>query len=108
MRFIAAVLGSMLLAAPVLAQTAPAPAQSAPAPGSSAPAVKTNQHQFEKRFDAANTTHDGRLTLAQAQAAKLHNVVRDFQVIDRGAKGYITKEDVHAHMRAKKTQQAPL
>jgi hypothetical protein len=62
------------------------------------------------RFAAANTTHDGRLTLAQAQAGGLKPVARHFQEIDHDQKGYVTMQDIkewHRARKAAKAQQAP-
>lgn len=112
MRLFAAILGSMLVTAPLYAQTAPAPATPGAPPAAGTQAQRTTPQQrraeMEKRFDAANTTRDGKLTLAQAQAAKHTGLVKNFQAIDRGAKGYVTKDDIEAYMRSKKTQQSPL
>jgi len=46
--------------------------------------------KFEARFDAANTTHDGRLTLQQAQDANMRAVVKHFGQIDTKHLGYVT------------------
>jgi hypothetical protein len=53
-------------------------------------------HGARGRFEAANVTHDGRLTLQQAQAAGWHAVAKHFGEIDRDNKGYITMQDLHA------------
>jgi hypothetical protein len=50
-------------------------------------------------FAAANVTHDGRLTLDQAQAAGWKIVVRHFQDIDRDHKGYVTMQDIREFHR---------
>ncbi len=50
--------------------------------------------RMEQRFNTANTTHDGHLTLDQAKAAKMTSVVTHFASIDRGGKGYVTLDDV--------------
>jgi len=57
-------------------------------------------HNFERRFEAANTTHDGHLTLAQAQAAGLHMLVKHFSDIDTQNKGYVTVDDIKAWRKA--------
>ncbi len=72
-------------AATALAQT---PAQQPPA---------SRQRAFVDRFNAANTTHDGHLTLQQAQAANLPMLVRHFDAIDTQHKGYITLQDLRAY-----------
>lgn len=55
--------------------------------------------RFIERFRAANTTGDGRLTLAQAQAANLAAIARNFDAIDAQHKGYVTLEDIQAYRR---------
>ena len=52
--------------------------------------------RFQKKFDAANTTHDGHLTLAQAQAAGMKMVVANFSAIDTQHRGYATFNDIVA------------
>jgi hypothetical protein len=47
-------------------------------------------------FYAANTTHDGHLTLAQAQAASLKPIVDRFSEIDTAKRGYVTFYDIEA------------
>jgi len=53
-------------------------------------------HGPRARFEAANVTHDGRLTLQQAEAAGWKGVAKHFGEIDRDNKGYITMQDLHA------------
>lgn len=48
------------------------------------------------KFYIANTTHDGHLTLAQAQAAGLKPVVDHFTYIDVKKRGYVTFYDIEA------------
>jgi hypothetical protein len=51
------------------------------------------------KFYAANTTHDGHLTLAQAKSADLKPVVDHFSEIDTKHRGYVTFYDIQAwHM----------
>jgi hypothetical protein len=52
--------------------------------------------RFHKKFDAANTTHDGHLTLAQAQKAGMKPIVKNFAAIDTQHRGYVTFNDVVA------------
>jgi hypothetical protein len=59
-----------------------------------------------ERFEMANVTHDGRLTLAQAQASNWFGVVRHFQDIDRDHKGYVTWQDIREFHRAMKAEHA--
>ena len=54
------------------------------------------------KFDAANVTHDGRLTRDQAQAGGLRAVARNFDAIDRDHKGYVTKQDLREWHRARR------
>lgn len=48
------------------------------------------------KFYAANTTHDGHLTLAQAKTANLKPVVNHFAEIDTKSRGYVTFYDIQA------------
>jgi hypothetical protein len=52
--------------------------------------------RFQKKFDAANTTHDGHLTLAQAQTAGMKMIVANFSAIDTQHRGYVTFNDIVA------------
>jgi hypothetical protein len=52
--------------------------------------------KMRARFEAANTTHDGRLTLQQAEAAGLKPVVEHFSAIDTGNRGYVTFNELMA------------
>ena len=92
------------LAGPALAETAPAPkaaaaqaatpqAQAA-TPQAAAPAKP--RMTAEERFKAANTTGDGRLTFAQAQA-KMPRVAHNFEAIDKDHNGYVTLADIRAY-----------
>ena len=102
MRFPLAAALFAALAGPALA--GPAPAETAPAPKAAAaqtaasqdPAPAKPRMKLEDRFKAANTTGDGRLTYAQAQA-KMPRVAHDFEAIDKDRKGYVTLADVRAH-----------
>ena len=68
-------------------------------PAASAPAASTPhaRRTLEERFTAANTTHDGKLTLDQAKAGHLRAVARDFAVIDKSKHGYVTLDEIKAH-----------
>ena len=82
------------------ATTAPAttaPATTAPAATTPATATPRAHRTFDERFAAANTTHDGKLTLDQAKAGHLRAVARDFAIIDKSKKGYVTLDEVKAH-----------
>lgn len=81
--------------------TSAAPSSAAPAPAAAARPHQARQ-TFAQRFEAANTTHDGHLTLAQAQAGHMPSVARDFAAIDKDKHGYITMEDVKAYRAARR------
>ena len=80
-------------ASAVRAQVGPAAAASPAAPG---------KHRLQHRFDAANTTHDGHLTLSQAQQGGWRMVANHFDDIDIGHKGYVSLDDVRAYARARR------
>lgn len=95
---IAAVLA--LVAGPALAQPA-ALRPAAPAAATRAtPATPHPRRTPQQRFDEANTTHDGHLTLEQARAGRMNAVVRDFADIDTARRGYVTMDEIKAHRRA--------
>ncbi|MDE1895672.1 MAG: hypothetical protein KGH91_01215 [Rhodospirillales bacterium] len=52
--------------------------------------------QVMLKFYAANTSHDGHLTLAQAKAAGFKPVVDHFDEIDADKHGYVTFYDIQA------------
>ena len=59
-----------------------------------------------QRFAAANVTHDGRLTRAQAQAG-MPVVAQNFDAIDIDRKGFVTLPEVRSFVqqrRAERTQ----
>jgi hypothetical protein len=91
--------------------TAPPPAASQPstvaptipAPSTAAPSAATAPHRthakrvsLQQRFDKANTSHDGHLTLDQAKAG-LPSVAKHFGAIDKDKKGYVTVDEIHAY-----------
>jgi len=53
----------------------------------------------EQRFQAANTTRDGRLTLPQARQG-YKSIVRHFETIDATGKGFVTLDDIRAWQKA--------
>ena len=93
----AGLLACSLGAMPAAAQITAPPAQ----PTQTAPA-----HRFLDRFNAANTTHDGRLTLAQAEAAGMPRLVQHFGEIDTQQHGYITLQDIRAWRRQVRASRA--
>ena len=56
---------------------------------------------LESRFREANTTRDGRLTFAQAQA-RMPSVGHEFDAIDKDHKGWVTLDDIRAHQAEKR------
>lgn len=59
---------------------------------------------FATRFAAANTTGDGHLTLAQAQAAGMHFIVKHFAEIDTANAGYVTMPEIRVWHKAQHAQ----
>jgi hypothetical protein len=106
----ALILALALVSGAALAQ--PMPPDAGPPQGGPPPPGMAGPPQHMKladRFAAANITHDGRLTLDQAQAAGWKMVVRHFQDIDHDRKGYVTIQDVkefHKETHAAKAAQA--
>jgi len=91
---------------------APPPSEGGgPPPGNDAhPPGAGPRTPFLERFEAANTTHDGKLTLEQARAGHLIGIAKFFSQIDSDHKGYVTIQDVHAWMiamHAARTGRAP-
>jgi Ca2+-binding EF-hand superfamily protein len=56
---------------------------------------------LKDRFDQANTTNDGHLTLDQAKAG-LPRVAKNFAAIDKDNKGYVTLTDIHDYYKAQR------
>ena len=78
-----------------VAPVGPGTEQVAPAAG----AVHRRTHRtLQERFDEANVTHDGHLTMEQARA-KMPAVARDFAAIDTDKKGYVTVDQIKEHTR---------
>jgi len=99
------------------AQTATAPAAAAPStppppaattpetpPALTARPITPQTHHrmtMAQRFEAANTSHDGHLTLVQAKSANMSVVVKNYDQIDTSKKGYVTLDDIHAYYRSR-------
>ncbi len=77
------------------------PQTTAPLPAAPPAATRTPRRTLQQRFDAANTSHDGHLTLAQAQSG-MPAVARNFAAIDSDNKGYVTLEQIRAYARARR------
>ena len=56
---------------------------------------------MEQRFEKANVTHDGHLTLDQAKTG-YKSVAKHFSAIDKDKKGYVTEDDIHAYYKAQR------
>ena len=61
----------------------------------SAAAQSTRDQQIAERFAAADTNHDGKLTLAEAQAG-MPRVAANFQKIDADKNGTVTLAEIEA------------
>ena len=73
-------------------------AQTAPQAMAGSPRMERMMQQLQERFAAANTTHDGKLTLAQAQTG-MPMVAKHFDQIDTQKNGYVTLPQIEAFMR---------
>ena len=72
-------------------------AQTAPQPMSASPRMERMMSQLQEHFAAANTTHDGKLTLAQAQTG-MPRVAQHFNEIDTQKQGYVTLAQIEEFM----------
>ena len=61
----------------------------------SAVAQNTRDQQIAERFAAADTDHDGQLTLAEAQAG-MPRIAANFQKIDADHSGTVTLAEIEA------------
>jgi hypothetical protein len=91
------------LTPPALARTALVPSTAPPASGT--PAAPHARMTWVHKFELANTTHDGHLTLDQAKAGYA-SIVRHFQEIDTGRKGFITQDDIRAWHKQRRAARA--
>jgi hypothetical protein len=74
-------------------------AQTTPQMGSQNPqSMERMAQQLQARFANANTTHDGKLTRAQA-AAGMPRVAQHFDEIDTQKLGYVTLPQIAAFMQ---------
>ena len=79
---------ALLLPLPVLAQTTP-------------PQSTHHRTTWEQRFEKANATHDGHLTMDQARTG-YPTLARHFAAIDQDHKGYVTEDDIRAYNKAQR------
>ena len=56
---------------------------------------------LQERFDEANVTHDGHLTLEQARS-KMPSVAKQFAEIDTANRGYVTLDEIKDHAKQKR------
>ena len=61
---------------------------------------------MQQRFEQANVTHDGHLTLDQAKTG-YKSVARHFDAIDQDKKGYITEDDIRAYYKTQRALHHP-
>jgi hypothetical protein len=73
----------------------PAIAVAAPQSGMNASRTERMLQMLEQKFDTANTSHDGKLTQAQAQAG-MPRIAQHFNEIDTNRQGYITLDQIKA------------
>ncbi|GAB5094789.1 EF-hand domain-containing protein [Caballeronia sp. LP006] len=72
-------------------------AQTATQPMGASPHIEQVMHGLQTRFASANTTHDGKLTRAQASSS-MPMVARHFDEIDTQKAGYVTLPQIEAFM----------
>lgn len=73
-------------------------AQTSPQPMASSQRMERAMQQLQTRFATANTTHDGKLTKAQA-AQGMPMVAQNFDQIDTQKAGYITLPQIEQFMQ---------
>jgi len=66
--------------------------------GSRAERLAQAREKLDARFAKADADHDGKLTLAEAQAG-MPRVAKAFDQIDSQGKGYVTKDELAAFLR---------
>ena len=114
MRLLPALAATLLISTAASAQPVPdaaAPPQpdaGAPALGGAmAPGPPGGRHMnWRQRFDAANTSHDGKLTREQAQVGGMPGIAHHFEQVDTDKKGYITLQDLRAYAQARRAEKA--
>jgi len=93
MRILPLLFAAAALALPARAETA------APKPA--------HPHQTaQQRFEQANVTHDGHLTLEQAKSG-YKSIAGHFDAIDKDKKGYVTEDDIRAYNKTQRAMHHP-
>jgi Ca2+-binding EF-hand superfamily protein len=87
----------------LLAPLAIGSAVAAEAPDCTAPCAERAHAHFAERFNQADTNHDGKLSLAEAQAG-LPRLAKMFEQIDVKKQGYLTQDDLKAWMASHRPQ----
>ncbi len=103
---IAVIGAATLLPALAFAQgTSPAPATGTPAPAAAptTPAAPAKGgHHHSGRLKAADTDHDGSLSKAEVDAAKLTGLSKNFAAIDTNNDGKLSRDELKAYRAAHK------
>jgi len=97
-----------LAATTASAQPTPPPPEDLSPPAAGVPQAQSTPPPHpggRARFEAANVTHDGKLTREQAEQAHWMGLVRHFDDIDRDKKGYVTLQDLHEYAAARRAAQ---
>lgn len=69
--------------------------------GTAAIAHADETAELKEKFTAADTNHDGKLTLAEAKAGGMKRIARGFDRIDTDGDGSITLEQIEAKMQSR-------
>ncbi|WP_411881848.1 EF-hand domain-containing protein [Polaromonas sp. YR568] len=95
---------STLRALALLSTVALAAAAQAQAPN--AARLEKARTELQKRFEAADTNRDGKLTREEAQA-KMPRIYKSFDAIDAGHTGAISLADIETFLVSKKGSRQP-
>jgi Ca2+-binding EF-hand superfamily protein len=84
----------------LVAFLSPVIAVASPQTNLNAPRAQRMMQMLQQKFDAADTNHDGKLTLAQAQAS-MPRIAQHFNEIDTNHQGYITLDQIKAFVASR-------
>lgn len=101
MRILLPLLAAAILCLPAAAQTTTPATNISTSAASSTTTTHHTHLTMTERFEQANVTHDGHLTLDQAKSA-YKSVARHFAAMDLDKKGYVTEDDIHAYYKAQR------